>query len=256
MTTLDVGASETFYGPDAPGVSDLQDVIPNTPSWQIKLQLHTGQHVVIPEVAHLVISNPDYGEFHYCRALAGNYSTVQWLDKGGSVIVLYTLIADQLYIGLMTQDRVTQVRNKKVYEVPRGFREADEDPLTTAKRELLEEVGLPINEGDIIPIGVGNPNNTFAIGCSLKYFAGFVNPGWVQLIEDTHHYQLLPHVLKDNVQKKHARLKEGIECTEFVPYSEVAQLVASDPWRMGSMPMLSAITLLTFHLQRLGITWH
>ncbi|GAA3884973.1 NUDIX domain-containing protein [Saccharothrix violaceirubra] len=39
------------------------------------------------------------------------------------------------------------------WSIPKGETEGDEDPEVTARREFVEELGLPVPEGDLVPLG-------------------------------------------------------------------------------------------------------
>ncbi|ONI86646.1 DNA mismatch repair protein MutT [Saccharothrix sp. ALI-22-I] len=39
------------------------------------------------------------------------------------------------------------------WSIPKGEPDGDEDPETTARREFAEELGLPVPDGDLVPLG-------------------------------------------------------------------------------------------------------
>ncbi|WP_158841914.1 NUDIX domain-containing protein [Saccharothrix deserti] len=39
------------------------------------------------------------------------------------------------------------------WSIPKGEPDGDEDPVATARREFTEELGLPVPDGDLVPLG-------------------------------------------------------------------------------------------------------
>jgi 8-oxo-dGTP pyrophosphatase MutT (NUDIX family) len=266
---IDVGTAEQFYGPHAPRWEQLKDAIPGTQRFTVAVCLEDGTEITSQSALHVIVSHPELGSFRYGQDISGRYDTVHWLDRGGSAKILYALIPNhrwrhklpfvkktfKLYVGLMLQSRSAQILGESVYEIPRGFREEGESPIQTAQRELLEEVGLEIDPSDIEPLGVGNGNNTFLLGCATKFFGVRVKKDLLVPLPALHSFYLRSDVLKNSVKDRYQRQKEGIEQMVFMSFVDVGKLVEYNSWKMGSMPMLSAIGLLTLHLSRLGISW-
>jgi ADP-ribose pyrophosphatase len=48
---------------------------------------------------------------------------------------------------------------RSMWELPRGFAEPGESPVQAARRELLEETGLAVDEGHLEALGVVAPNS-------------------------------------------------------------------------------------------------
>jgi ADP-ribose pyrophosphatase len=63
-----------------------------------------------------------------------------------------------------------------LWEVPAGLVEADEDPTSTAVRELAEELGFTVGEADMRPLGPWTFPSPGIIGERHLYFAVEVDP--------------------------------------------------------------------------------
>ncbi len=72
----------------------------------------------------------------------GNISTREWIEHPGAVIVIATLPDGKV---LMERQFRYPLRQHMI-ELPAGKIDAGEAPLSTAKRELLEETGYVANE--------------------------------------------------------------------------------------------------------------
>jgi predicted NUDIX family NTP pyrophosphohydrolase len=44
-------------------------------------------------------------------------------------------------------------RDDGAWSIPKGEPDGDEDPETTARREFTEELGLPVPDGELVPLG-------------------------------------------------------------------------------------------------------
>ena len=144
---------------------------------QLVLHRPDGSEAPITHVAQLRVTGSSFGEFRYGLHPAG-YGTWVFYEKGGggAVVVPYIVWGNELYIGLVEQERPFQNRRRKVPNVPRGFLKAELDHLQTAKQEGAEEMMITVGsfeteetKGDFrvrlhaIPAHPGNPNSTFFI---------------------------------------------------------------------------------------------
>jgi len=101
-----------------------------------------------------------FGTLNYGWTPAGHDGwTFREAAGGGVVIIPYVLKSEQLLIGVIEQMRPLQ--GGQVWNVPRGFRDASEQPLSAAKRELREETGLAGGEVFCLEGRPVNPNSAF-----------------------------------------------------------------------------------------------
>lgn len=141
-------------------MSDLRSIIVPVPvgarqGWTVEVD---GQ--VVPAY-HVRISSK-FGAVTYGQG-PGGYDTWSFREPGGggSVVVVFSQIGAELFIGLVDQNRPNQ--GGMVKNLVRGFLEPGQSHYTTAKREVEEEMGeshqfLRPFELDGQPV---NPNSTF-----------------------------------------------------------------------------------------------
>lgn len=126
------------------------------PGWRL---LVDGEPVEVNKMAVLI--NDRLGTLTYGKSPSGEYD--QWAfheaGGGGSAIVPYSIVDNQLFIGVVTQGRPLQ-SDRLVANVPRGFMDPGKSHFQAASSELAEEMGLDIPVIDLGGEG-GNPNNAF-----------------------------------------------------------------------------------------------
>ncbi len=79
--------------------------------------------------------------FNLAKSPDGNYSNVTRVGGGGAVTVLFTIDnASQLWLGGVMQMR-RNISDKPVFNLIRGYKEPNEDNLSTALHEAIDESG-------------------------------------------------------------------------------------------------------------------
>jgi len=196
-----------------------------------------GQPVEVNEMAVLV--NDRLGTLIYGKSPSGEYD--QWafheVGGGGSVIIPYSMIDNQLFIGVVTQTRPLQ-SGEPVANVPRGFMDPDKSHFQAASSELAEEMGLDIPVIDLGGEG-GNPNNAFFETWGENEGVNFwaVKVPADKLVAGEGEYGFKPGVVKPVEGDKMA---ERILGSKFIPLAEAGKL--------GDMMTTSAVTRLLNHL--------
>ncbi|OGD42088.1 hypothetical protein A2193_03355 [Candidatus Azambacteria bacterium RIFOXYA1_FULL_42_37] len=196
-----------------------------------------GQPVEVNEMAVLV--NDRLGTLIYGKSPSGEYD--QWafheVGGGGSVIIPYSMIDNQLFIGVVTQTRPLQ-SGEPVANVPRGFMDPDKSHFQAASSELAEEMGLDIPVIDLGGEG-GNPNNAFFETWGENEGVNFwaVKVPADKLVGGEGEYGFKPGVVKPVEGDKMA---ERILGSKFIPLAEAGKL--------GDMMTTSAVTRLLNHL--------
>lgn len=205
------------------------------PGWRL---LVDGGPVEVEEMAVLI--NDRLGTLIYGKSPSGEYD--QWAfheaGGGGSVIVPYSIIDNQIFIGVVTQGRPLQ-SDRPVANVPRGFMDPDKSHFQAASSELAEEMGLDIPVIDLGGEG-GNPNNAFfetwGENEGVKFWAVKV-PADKLVAGENGQYGFKPGAVQPIEGDKMA---ERILGSKFIPLAEAGKL--------GDMMTLSGITRLLNYL--------
>lgn len=125
--------------------------------WEVQID---GQPV---DASSLVITNSNLGVNVSYGMRPEGYDGVVIRERGGggSVTVPYTRVDDELYVGMVLEERKTI--GSYVWNVPRGFLDAGERHEDAAVRELQEETGAQAKTyGSIILLASGiNANSAF-----------------------------------------------------------------------------------------------
>jgi len=188
--------------------------------WQV---LVNGQ----PYAGHvemLQLDNPSYGTLTYGKNPAGNYDSWAFheVGGGGSVIIPFVLIQNEIWIGVVQQVRPLQSA-QPVLNVPRGFLDPNEKHFEAAVRETDEEVGF--SQGSRIfqlPGKPVNPNSAFfetwGKDEGVEFFA-------IEILHD----EIQPGegetwIVKPGILKPVDKAAEGILKSIFIPWGQAALL--------------------------------
>lgn len=100
----------------------------------------------IPTVHSLKLINPSIGELNYGKAQEGDFDLWRFheIGGGGSVILPFVIVNDELYVGVIKQMRPNM--GGEVYCAIGGFLKSGETHFEAATRETLEELGFDPNQ--------------------------------------------------------------------------------------------------------------
>ena len=164
----------------------------------------------------------------YCKSPAGPYNQVVFYNRGGSVIVPTVFIDGKLYFVALMQNRPL-VSEKPILEAPRGQAFIGEMSIDTAKRELLEETGLQVDEERFVYLGAGNPDTALTLGAN-------VHAWWLRLpsefvVCDSHGK---PEGLRPDLQtNSESRFMESIRKSVLVPPEDFESPSMMTMWAAG-----------------------
>lgn len=186
--------------------------------WSVELN---GQK--IDEVSQLVLANPKFGQLTYGLHPAGyDVWGFREIGGGGSVIVPFVKIENEIYIGLIQQRRDTQ--GGLVWNVPRGFLTPGETHFVAATREVAEELGgIPKYDPFLLDGAPVNSNSAFfetwrkdeGTRCfGLQFFPQDFDSD----------RRLRDSAITPNPELETAKLAEQIMGSKFVHWSEAAQV--------------------------------
>lgn len=200
----------------------------------------------ISDVKHFCLANPQFGRIEYGAAPGGAYDTWAFheIGGGGSVTLPYALLEDDLYVGVVEQNRPNQ--GGKVFNVPRGFLASGESHFRAAEREFAEEVGLvePFTVEEL-PGLPGNPNSAFfdtrGDGEGVKFFGVRIPGTCLESVSEARRYRLRKGMVSTDPASKAARVAEQILDTVFMPWIEVVQL--SDMFSVAGAARLKALIM-------------
>lgn len=148
--------------PNSTLITDLSVNDQEKRGWKVTVN---GELVV--NVSRVTITNLRFGAFNYGKTVPGydGWSFKQ-TGGGGAVIIPFAFVNKDpnmpavlsCYVGVVKQNRHNQ--GGEVWNVPRGFSEPREIAITTAKRELTQELGV---RRQIFPLPGDpvNPNSAF-----------------------------------------------------------------------------------------------
>lgn len=149
--------------------------------------------------------------------------TVGWLWQesggGGVGIMLYSVIRNKLYVGLIKEVR-PNMDSHPVWNMPRGFLKPGDSPLVGAVTELQEEVGFPKAEERLERLAEKvNPNSAFWVTLQggFCYFSFPVSPKELDLDVTP------PYPFRTGLFNPTSRLGEKILDCAFFPWTTAAQ---------------------------------
>lgn len=132
----------------------LDPVDHTKPGWDVTIN---GEPV--KDVDTLSVVNHAMGiGFLYGKSPAGPYNQGRLVNRGGAIIVPTFEVDGEMYFLALEQVRPL-VDSKPILEFPRGQALSGEKSVDTARRELLEETGLPLDEENLVYLGNGNPDS-------------------------------------------------------------------------------------------------
>lgn len=165
----------------------------------------------------------------YCKSPAGSYNQVVFYNRGGSVIVPTVEHNGELYFLALVQKRPL-VQEDPIFEFPRGQALLGEKSVDTARRELLEESGLQVDEGDLIHLGRANPDSALVMGAN-------VHAWWLRLsaahVQEGRYGQ--PQLRPDFVANPESKLAENIRKAVLVPAEEFDSESMMTDWAAGKI---------------------
>lgn len=178
------------------------------------------------------------------RAEGYDGAVISMPSGGGSVIVPWTIWEDELYIGVLLQER--KLQGGQVHNLPRGFVDPNETHLEAANREAqeeLEEAGIDVSKilqvESLLDAGV-NPDSAFFDtsnqGEGVHFFSMRVDPQLLEMfinigLDEPLSIVLSPHLLfkKDLVRPVTSQVEKITGCY-FVPWKVLTRR-ANEIWR-------------------------
>ncbi len=179
---------------------------------------------VIPNVKTMELTNPRFGTISYGLTNGGwDAWAFEEIGGGGSVIVPYCIINDDLYIGVVKQFRDTQ--GGTIFNLPRGFLSPGENHFKAAQREAGEELRFNLKERFEPFLGApGNPNSAFFVTeengeKGVKFFSLKFKPEEMKKGEEPNTFVISPELLLPETKQG-----ELIFNSVFLHWQEVARL--------------------------------
>ncbi|MBI4181693.1 MAG: hypothetical protein HY520_01880 [Candidatus Aenigmarchaeota archaeon] len=256
---------KAFLTADTGEEVDIRPLAEGEPGLRLYLHRPDGTSAPLTTVSQLRLCNERFGELRYGLHPQG-YGTWAFYEAGGggSVVVPYFVRYDDLYVGVVLQERPFQNRTGPVANVPRGFLGPDLDHLKAAMQEGAEEMRIkvrPFHESvsdagafsiRLHPLAgrPGNPNSTFfihdaTVGEGIHFYGAECNH-----IEIATHFITSDHPvdirftvernLEIRYEPEQERLLEAIHSLTFVH-----EVVAS---QVGDLITNAAVARLRAHL--------
>lgn len=204
-------------------------------SWNVRIDDRE-----IASVASVVIASDRFGTLSYGLTQAG-YDGWSFREAGGGGVVIlpYVWQGEELWVGLVRQDRPNQ--GGIVLNAPRGFVAQHETHAAGAAREFVEETGMGCAVDRIAPLGgePANPNSAFfetvRAGHGVRFYAVALTSDDVELLPAG--LRVRSHMVsRDPVVAE--PWPEWIEDTVFVPWWEAATI--SDMFTNAAVARLCA----------------
>lgn len=177
----------------------------------------------------LSLINEHFGRLDYAESPLG-FDTISFeeIGRGGSVIVPYFYHENELFIGLVEEDRPNMSGNGvdfRVFNLPRGLVERNETFFHAAKREFQEEMQILLKEDHFILKKLSKPLNPdsalfySSMGKSGVEFFSIKVPFKLMEQERRNVYKF-----KDEYVHPECNTAEKIYCSRFYHWSKIFDL--------------------------------
>jgi 8-oxo-dGTP pyrophosphatase MutT (NUDIX family) len=196
------------------------------------------------KVRHLVLENPKLGILSFgCRP----EGTVGWIweevSGGGAGIILYAILEEKLFIGLIVEERRT-IKGGQTENIPRGFSEPGATRHETAAREGKEELGLPDLEKrlEVLRGEPANSNSAFfdtSTGGGCCYYGLYILPSELQRVPEVSQSDPPVYQFREELFNPHSTAGERILGCNFFPWDKAAT-VADTFSNAGTARLLAA----------------
>lgn len=202
----------------------LEPVTIENPGWKVFVN---GK--AVENVQTLVVVNENFGAAGiYGMSPTGRpYDQLSLINRGGAVIVVTAEIGNDLYFLALRQHR-PHAGPEAILEFPRGQAIAGEKAITTARRELLEETGLPISSKSLTYLGAANPDTSFIFGANVHCWWLRLPSEFIATGSDGQ-----PGLRPDLVPDSPSRLLESIMGADLVHEHDFASPSMLTAWAMG-----------------------
>ncbi len=178
-------------------------------------------------VLHLVLDHPSFGTLTY-GLTAGGHDGWSFHERGGggSVILPFSMVDGELFVGLVEQQRPHQ--GGTVLNAPRGFVDPAERRDAAAQRELMEETGIdvPASALSALPGAPANPNSGFfettGTDEGVHFFA--VEIPAERLLGQGNRRMFAEGAVDKRAEVCRSKLAEQVGEVVFVPWYEAATL--------------------------------
>ncbi|OGD94983.1 hypothetical protein A3F02_03735 [Candidatus Curtissbacteria bacterium RIFCSPHIGHO2_12_FULL_38_9b] len=209
--------------PDLKNVSEIDDQVSR--GWKVELN---GE--VVDEVSSIRLIQERMGVYAEYGKTPGGWDglALEEVGGGGSVTVPYLNIDDEIYIGVVEENRPNA--GGMVLNVPRGFMDPGETHFQTAKRELTEETGYePVEkriqslEGDPM-----NPNSTYFVtkgdGGVRVYKVEIREDEVMTVVHDADKPEGRVYAFNPEVLNAESKMGEKVMKSRFIHWSKVIKL--------------------------------
>lgn len=140
-------ADKNFVGVNPELIRPLTQTEMEKRGWRVWLNGN-----LVPDARHVELANERMGiDVQYGMRVEG-YDGILFHEPGGggSVMIPYVIIGQELYIGLIDEERKNM--GGRVLCAPGGFIDLGETPLETATREFEEETGATADKNKVIDL--------------------------------------------------------------------------------------------------------
>lgn len=207
------------------------------PEWSL-----TVDGVSIPWARKIVISNERFGTLTVGKSPNGPHDQCALHEAGGGgcVIVPYAVLANgHVLIGVLSQMRRSQDRERPVLNVPRGYLQPGETPLQAAMREFVEEIGaysdnLSIHTLNGVPVNINSglyetwDRTSSGEPEGIRYYGIKFPEAALQLQTDAsgavREATLAPGVVTEDATIRETKSSEDIFGVSFIPWHAAAAL--------------------------------
>lgn len=203
---------------------ELDPADPALPSWEVEVN---GQLLDAETIKTVTVVNRKMGMgFLYGKSPAGPYNQGRFVNRGGAVIIP-TLVNKNWDFHFLALKQVRPLYGPDpILEFPRGQANPGESTIDTARRELIEETGLPISEQDLTYLGVGNPDTAVTHGANVHAWRLNIP---LELVDDSGKTPKLRAFHADT----ESRLVEQIRGAIFIPAGQFSSPSMMSQWAAG-----------------------